>query len=141
MSITSHPPQGSVVTVDYDKGFMVPEMDKKRLAIVLSPDIRARVKLVTIVPLSLSPPKNILPFHKQIDIPFSLPRKWGNVTRWIKGDMVNAVGFHRVDLLRVGKGRDGTRIYQLDVLPDDLFREVRRCVLHGMGLSALTKHL
>lgn len=116
-------------------------MDKKRLAIVLSPDIRARIKLVTVVPLSLTPPQKILPFHKQIDIPFVLPKEWGNVTRWIKGDMVNAVGFHRVDLLRLGKDRDGRRIYQLEVLPDALFTEVRRCVLHGMGLSALTKHL
>jgi mRNA interferase MazF len=141
MPIVSHPPQGSVVTVDYDQGFKNPEMDKKRLAIVLSPNIRARVKLVTIVPFSLTPPDHILPFHKQIDIPFELPRDWGQSKRWIKGDMVNAVGFHRVDLLRLGKDRQGKRIYQMEQLPDELMKEVRRCVLHGLGLSSLTKHL
>lgn len=141
MAILFHPPRGSIVTVDYDKGFKVPEMDKLRLAIVLSPAIVARVKLVTVVPLSLTPPDTILPFHKQIDIPFTLPYPWGNQTRWIKGDMINAVGFHRVDLLRLGKDKSGTRIYQTSVLSDELFAVVKRCVLHGLGLSTLTKHV
>ncbi|TNE38231.1 MAG: type II toxin-antitoxin system PemK/MazF family toxin [Alphaproteobacteria bacterium] len=141
MAIKEHPPQGSVVTVDYRSGFKVPEMDKKRLAVVLSPNIRARVKLVTVVPLSLTAPDKVLPFHKQIDIPFQLPPEWGNRDRWIKGDMVNAVGFHRVDLLRLGKDRNGKRIYQMSILPDEMLKEVRKCVLHGMGLSSLTKHL
>ena len=127
--------------VNYEKGFKNPEMDKTRLAIVLSPDIKARVKLVTVVPLSLSEPENIHPFHQQIDIPFALPQRWGNQPRWIKGDMVNAVGFHRVDLLRLGKNRQGQRIYQMEALEEELFIIVKRCVLHGMGLSTLTKHL
>ncbi|MEQ1539781.1 MAG: type II toxin-antitoxin system PemK/MazF family toxin [Sphingorhabdus sp.] len=141
MAILYHPPRGSIVTVDYEKGFKVPEMDKLRLAVVLSPAIVARVKLVTVVPLSLTAPENILPFHKQINIPFPLPPRWGNQPRWIKGDMVNAVGFHRVDLLRLGKDTSGTRIYQTAVLDDDLFAVVKRCVLHGLGLSTLTKHV
>jgi mRNA interferase MazF len=141
MAIQFHPPRGSIVTVDYRVGFKNPEMDKVRLAVVLSPAITSRVKLVTVVPLSLTPPDNILPFHKQIDIPFPLPQRWGNQTRWIKGDMVNAVGFHRVDLLRLGKDQAGTRIYQTSILDDALFAVVKRCVLHGMGLSTLTKHV
>ncbi|MEQ9487534.1 MAG: type II toxin-antitoxin system PemK/MazF family toxin [Alphaproteobacteria bacterium] len=141
MPIRFHPPRGSIVTVDYNNGFKNPEMDKIRLAVVLSPDIKARVKLVTVVPLSLTEPDNILPFHQQIDVPFALPEKWGNRPRWIKGDMVNAVGFHRVDLLRLGKDKNGDRIYQTSVLDDALFTVVKRCVLHGLGLSTLTKHL
>lgn len=82
-----------------------------------------------------------MPYHKQITIPFAMPPSWGNDPRWIKGDMVNAVGFHRLDLLRLGKGNTGTRIYQMQALPPDLFKIVRQCVLHGMGLSGLTKHL
>ena len=140
MAIQYHPRRGSIVTVDFGAGFKNPEMDKTRLAVVLSPEIKSRVKLVTIVPLSLTPPETILPFHKQIDIPFDLP-KWGNQTRWIKGDMVNAVGFHRVSLLRFEKDRQGIRSYQTSVLDDELFNVVKRCVLHGMGLSTLTKHL
>lgn len=141
MTIISHPPQGSIVTVNYDKGFIVPEMTKRRLAVVLSPDIKSRTKLITVVPLILTTPDKIMPFHTQIDIPFPMPPKWGQKTRWVKGDVVNAAGFHRVDLLRLGKDNTGKRIYQLSVLPNDVFQDVRRCVLHGMGMSILTKHL
>lgn len=99
------------------------------------------MKLLTVVPLSLTEPEKVLPFHKQIDLPFEIPEPWGNRRRWIKGDIVNAVGFHRVDLLRLGKDRAGKRIYQLEVLEDEIFNVVKRCVLHGMGLSNLTKHV
>lgn len=141
MPIKEHPPQGSIVTVDYSIGFKEPEMVKARLAVVLSPKIMARPHLCTVVPLSLTEPSTVMPFNKLIEIPFEMPKSWGNAERWIKGDMINAVGFHRVDLLRLGKTSTGKRIYQMEALPDELFKIVRRCVLHGMGLSKLTKHL
>jgi mRNA interferase MazF len=141
MAIKEHPAPGTIVTVDYSKGFRVPEMVKPRLAVILSPKIVNRSQLCTIVPLSLTDPDPVMPYNRRIRIPFRLPEVWGDHERWIKGDMVNAVGFHRVDLLKLGKDRRGTRIYQMDVLPDDLFKVVRRCVLHGIGCSTLTKHL
>ncbi|BBD36891.1 hypothetical protein Amn_17710 [Aminobacter sp. Y103A] len=142
MGIKEHPLQGSIVTVDYSKGgFEEPEMMKRRLAIVLSPKIVSRPHLCTVVPLSLTEPEKIMPYHKQIEIPFDMPKEWGNMARWVKGDMVNAVGFHRVDLLRLGKDNQGKRIYQMQALPAAILTVVRACVLHGMGLSTLTKHL
>ncbi len=89
----------------------------------------------------MTAPAKVMPYHKRIAIPFELPNDWGNHERWIKGDMVNAVGFHRIDLLRLGKDNTGKRVYQFNVLPDELFKIVRQCVLHGIGLSSLTKHL
>ena len=141
MAIREHPAQGSIITVNYDQGFQPPEMVKRRLVVVLSPNIKSRVKLITVVPLSLTPPDKEMPFHTQIDIPFQLPPNWGQRNRWIKGDMVNAIGFHRADLLSLGKDRHGKRIYQYQRLPEEILKEVRRCVLHGMGLSKLTKFL
>lgn len=141
MGIQEHPPQGSIVTVNYMDGFKQPEMTKLRLAVVLTPKIQARPNLCTVVPLSLSEPNPVMPYHKPIRIPFQLPARWGNAERWIKGDMVNAVGFHRVDLLRLGKDANGKRVYQTEPLPHELFKVVRKCTLHGMGLSSLTKHL
>jgi mRNA interferase MazF len=141
MAIREHPLQGSIVTVDYSKGgFVEPEMVKLRLAVVLSPKIAARPRLCTIVPLSTTRPEPPMPYHKPIRIQFDLGG-WGDCERWIKGDMVNTVGFHRVDLLRLGKDRSGKRIYQMQALPADLFKSVRLCALHGLGFSALTKHL
>lgn len=43
--------------------------------------------------------------------------------------------------VRAGKDSTGTRVYQTSVLNDDLFAVVKRCVLHGLGLSTLTKHV
>jgi len=141
MAIREHPLQGSIVTVDYSRGgFVEPEMVKLRLAVVLSPKIAARPHLCTVVPLSTLPPEPTMPYHKPVTIPFDLG-KWGSRERWVKGDMVNAVGFHRIDLLRIGKDRSGKRIYQMQALPDELFKVVRLCALHGLGFSALTKHL
>ena len=82
-----------------------------------------------------------MPYHRQISIPFDMPDGWGNEPRWIKGDMVCAVGLFRVDLLRLGKDSKGTRLYQTEVLPTEILEDVRRCVLHGLGMSKLTKHL
>lgn len=141
MSVAFHPPQGCIVTVDYSQGFSAPEMVKLRLAVVLSPAIKARPGLATVVALSQTTPDPVMPFHCEIAIPFEMPRRWGNASRWVKGDMVNTVGFHRMDLLRLGKDASGQRRYQIACLPDELFRSVRRCVMHGMGLSSLTRHL
>jgi len=142
MGIREHPAQGNIVTVDYSAGgFVEPEMVKRRLAVVLSPKISSRPHLCTVVPLSMTAPDKVMPYHKEILIPFPMPKEWGNQKRWIKGDMVNAVGFHRVDLLRLGKDEKGRRIYQMQIVPDELFLVVRQCVLHGLGLSTLTKYL
>ncbi len=141
MAISEHPPQGTIVTVDYSRGFKKPEMVKTRLAIVLSPKMKRRPHLCTIVPLSLTEPDPPMPFNKLIKIPFSLPPPWGDHERWIKGDMVNAVGFHRINLLKVGKDRAGERIYNMQTIPEDLLKVAQKCALHGMGLSKLTKHV
>lgn len=142
MGINQHPNRGSVVVVDYSTGgFVPPEMVKRRLAIVLSPKITSRPKLCTIVPLSKTEPDKVMPYHAQIKLPFRMPSGWGDDERWVKGDMVNAVSFHRVELLRFGKDKYGKRRYLYDSIPDDMFRTVQRCALHGMGMSNLTKHL
>jgi mRNA interferase MazF len=54
----------------------------------------------------------------------------------MKGDMVNAVGFHRTDLLRLGKTISGARIHQTASLPDDIMAQVQRCVIEGLGLRS-----
>ena len=141
MAVSAHPPQGSIVTANFDSGFKKPEMVKLRLVVVLSPAIKSRYGLCTVVALSTTKPDPVMPYHKEIEIPFPLPPRWGNRPRWIKGDMVNAVGFHRLDLLRLGKDIKGKRIYQMEVLPTEQMALVRRCVLHGMGLSILTKQV
>jgi mRNA interferase MazF len=133
MALRFAPKMGTIVTVDFDQGFRPPEMVKRRLAVVISPIIKARGDLVTVVPLSTTAPTLIMPYHCEINIPFVLPAFWGNRPRWVKADMVNAVGFHRVDLLHLGKDASGKRLYQTEVLPSEILSRIRLCVLRGLG--------
>ena len=135
-----HPAQGAIVHVDFDGAFKEPEMVKPRLCVVLSKPIQARPSLLTVVPLSTTTPQKVMPYHFSLEIPFELPARWGPGQRWVKGDMVYSVGFHRANLLHLGKS-EGKRVYQTTPLPADLFRSVQKAVLHGLGLSDLTKHL
>lgn len=126
---------------DFNSGFREPEMVKHRLVAVISPKIEARPGLCTVVALSTTAPETPMPYHCQIDIRPKLPEHYESDGVWVKGDMVYAVGFHRLDFVRVAKDRMGKRIYYLTPLSDSSIKAIRQCVLRSMGLSALTKHL
>lgn len=140
MPIRSHPDRGVLLTCDFNEGFRKPEMVKRRPVVVLTPKIRARPALATVVALSTTPPQKEMPYHCMIEIPFSRLPSFFAKKMWVKGDMVMAVGFHRLDLVRLGKDTLGNRQYLTEPLSDDEFRKVQKCVLHGLGFSHLTKH-
>ena len=126
---------------DFSAGFKEPEMVKRRAVVVVSPKIAARPLLCTVVCLSTKRPTTIMPYHCQIDIRPKLPPPLESDGVWVKGDMVYSVGFHRLDLIRLGKDRGGKRIYLYKPLSVDNIREIRACILKGMSMSALTKYL
>jgi mRNA interferase MazF len=140
MAINEHPPLGTVVMCDFNAGFKVPEMCKRRPVVVISPKIKGRPGLCTIVALSTDPPDTIMQYHAQINLHPRLPDPWESDGIWVKGDMVNAVAFRRLDLFRLGK-KDGKRIYLLEPLSAENIRIIRHCVLRAHGLGSLTKHL
>lgn len=139
MAIQFHPGQGVVVICDYSTGFIVPEMVKRRPAIVICPKIAGRPGLCTVVPLSTTPPDPVMPYHSEIKLPFGLPHPFDADTQWVKGDMVAAVSFDRLDLIRLGKRPDGSRRYLITPIGEELMGVVQGCVLNGIGLQALTK--
>jgi len=141
MAINEHPKMGTVLTCDFDQGFKIPEMVKNRPVVVISPKIANRPNLCTVVSLSTDAPDHVMPYHRQIDIRPRLPERWASDGVWIKGDMVYAVAFRRLNFLSHGKDIAGKRIYHYDAISDENLTEIRRCVLRAMGLSALTKHL
>lgn len=62
---------------------------------------------------------------------------------WVKGDMIYTVGFHRLDLIRLGK-RDkntGKRLYYTNRFGRVQMREIYKCVLHGLNLGSLCQYL
>lgn len=138
MALRYHPKRGTIVTVDFDQGFKATEMVKRRLCVVISPPIQSRVGLCTIVPLSTSIPNPVQSYHYEINIPFELPQRWGNTPRWVKGDMICALGLHRVDLLNLGKDETGRRLYQTRTISKADLSAISNCVLHSLGLPPLT---
>jgi mRNA interferase MazF len=141
MPINDHPAPGTILVCDFNGTFKEPEMVKPRCVIVLSPKIERRAKLCTVVCLSTTAPDHVMPFHCQIDLRPVMPSPWDSDGVWVKGDMVYSVGFHRLDLVRIGKDRTGKRQYRMDTLSSEQMKSVRCCVLRGLGLSTLTKHL
>ena len=57
MGLRFHPKQGTIILARFDAGFKKPEMVKNRLSIVVSKEMKGRMGLCTIVPLSLPPPR------------------------------------------------------------------------------------
>lgn len=116
-------------------------MVKPRCVVVLSPMIKGRPGLCTVVCLSTTPPNPVMQYHMQLDIRPKLPNRWASDGVWVKGDMVYAVGFHRLNLIKVGKDQTGKRLYRYDTLSTDQMKAIKCCVLRALGMSTLTKHL
>jgi hypothetical protein len=55
--------------------------------------------------------------------------------------MVSTVGFHRLDLFRLGRDQNDRRIYLKSPLSDANIKKIRACMLNAVGLHTLTEHL
>ncbi|MGE7418395.1 type II toxin-antitoxin system PemK/MazF family toxin [Methylobacterium tarhaniae] len=126
---------------DFNVGFKVPEMVKRRPCVVISPKIAARPGLCTVVALSTDAPDPVMPYHKQINLRPQLPEPWDSDGVWVKGDRVNTVAFHRLDFIRTGKSATGNRTYLYTPLDGETIKIIRGYVLKAMGLSVLLRHL
>lgn len=144
MAIIFHPSPGLILICDFSTGFIEPEMVKSgRPVLVLTGAIKGRGKLVTIAAMSTVEPNPIMSYHYRL--PKSCMPMVGHLQKddsWVKGDMIYAVGFHRLDLIRLGKrGHDGKRLYFKNTLSRERMKEIYGCVLYGMNLGNLKKHL
>jgi uncharacterized protein YifN (PemK superfamily) len=78
MPIKEHPPLGTILICDFDAGFKVPEMVKRRPVVVISPKIESRFGLCTVVALSATEPDPVESYHCTIEIKPALPRPWNS---------------------------------------------------------------
>lgn len=140
MPLKFHPESGTILVCDFS-GFTKPEMIKRRPVIVISPRLKRRGDLLTVVPLSTTPPDPVEDYHCKLSLNPPLPEPYDSLDMWVKADMIYNVGFHRLDLLRTERDLTGKRKYlTLRIIEDDL-RKIRHCMLMGLGLPHLTKHL
>lgn len=140
MPIQFHPEAGAVLVCDYS-GFVTPEMVKRRLCVVITPRLRRRTGLTTVVPLSTTPPNPICDYHREVIFARPLPKPWGDERRWAKCDMFSTVGYHRLAPIGVGRAADGRRKYIYPRVDEAQLMDIRRGVLCALALQKLTKYL
>ena len=138
MSLPFHPEMGTIVMCDFDGE--LPEMDKRRPAVVISPKFKYRDGLCTVVPFSTTPPYPVMSYNCMLTLEEPLPKPYDSLTQWVKGDMLATVSFARLNLPHI-KDDKGKRIYLTRTLPDNDLHKVRECVLHALAFSHLTEYL
>ncbi|MFN8759665.1 MAG: type II toxin-antitoxin system PemK/MazF family toxin [Tagaea sp.] len=142
MAINEHPAIGTILICDFDRGFVAPEMVKRRPVVVVSPKISVRYGLCTVVPISTEVPSPKMPYHLELGgLQPPLPEPWDQGPNWIKGDMIYSVSFNRLDFIRYGKNSDGKRVYRFETLSSEQMKSIRKCMLSALGLVGLTQHL
>lgn len=141
MSLKFHPKTGTIVICDYKSGFKPPEMTKRRLAMVVSPQFKRRNNLCTVVPFSTTPPDPVMPYHYLLCLESTLPPPYNSKEQWVKADMLATVSFERLTLPFSGKGKDGKRQYIKYVISGHDFESIQRCILNAIGLNRLTQHI
>lgn len=140
MTIQIHPEPGTIVVCDF-KGFIKPEMVKRRPAVVVSPRLRTRGGLCTVVPLSTTPPNPVCPYHFELHVTPPLPHPYNAPSHWVKADMIYTVAFSRLYLPFDGKDASGKRNYDVRVIDAADLLKIQECVLHALGLPRLTSYL
>ena len=134
MALLSHPQVGTIVRVDLNEGFRVPEMRKRRPCVIISPALPIRDQICTIVPFSTTKPRIESVYCCEIKLDPPLPWPYDSPIMWAKSDMVMTVAFHRLKLLEAGRDKSGERVYDIRVLGPDVLAEIRRSVAHCIGL-------
>jgi len=142
MALSYHPRPGEIVLCNYNTGFIAPEMVKQRPVVIVSPRLRRRDNLVSVIPLSTTPPNPVDLHHCQIPLAIPLPRPFDTPVMWAKCDMVATVALARLDRFRDGRAAGGgARRFTTGRVSDAQLIEIRKAMLHGLGLGSLTIHL
>jgi uncharacterized protein YifN (PemK superfamily) len=134
MSLRFYPRPGTVLMCNFDTGFKPPEMVKVRPVVTLSPRLRRKPMLITVVPLSSTAPQPVMPFHHRLS-PESLPERLSSTTTWVKGDMLYTVSMERLDRVRNTPDTARRRRYiAMQITADDLLA-IQQAVARGLGLD------
>ena len=133
MPLSFHPNPGTVLICDYETGFKAPEMVKRRPVIVVSPRLRQRDKLCTVVPLSTTVPDRLHDYHCQVNI--DLPEPYSSAIHWVKADMLATVAFHRLKPFHTGKDQEGKRKHLYPSISPEALMQIRECIKRALGMT------
>lgn len=128
--ITFHPHAGTVLICNFH-GCVMPEINKRRPVIVVTPRLRYRDGLVMVVPTSTTEPKHLQPYHVRL-ARNPHPNEPEERLVWAKCDLITNVSMARLDRFKVGY----RKYYAPSISGKDLER-VRAGVLAALGFANL----
>jgi mRNA interferase MazF len=134
MAILYHPDPGTILRCDFSR-FKVPEMVEHRPVVIISPRLRERDGLCTIVPLSTTPPETVMPWHYKIQLSQPLSKNFSALECWAKCDMVTTIGHHRLDRFSELIPHTNQRRYYEGRLTSHQFKDLMSCVHAYLGLA------
>ena len=109
------------------RGAIAPEISKARPVVVISPNHPRRPGLVTVVPLSATPPDPVRAFHYCLSRP---PLPGGPAAAWAKCDLVTSVSIARLDRARIGRGE-----YLVGHIESEELRQIRLAAARSFGVD------
>ena len=113
-------------------GHKTPEIVKTRPVVVISPNHLIRPGLVTVIPLSTTPPNPVFDYHYLLP---SSPFPKDICENWCKCDMVASVAITRLDRIeRIKRGPYETYYVSMDIV-----RELRKRAAVSMGLEIISE--
>lgn len=126
MAIRFYPRAGQIFICDFSK-FQAPEMTKKRPVMVISPRLKHRSEIVTIVPLSTTAPRETVAYAVLLSKDYS-PLSVSSKQVWAKCDMLLSVSRQRLTSYKIGR-----RKYHTPEATGDDLKRVREGVKAALG--------
>ena len=134
----SFPRRGQIIIVDFGQKVTGIEMTKLRPSVVVQNDSIRRGQLLTVVPLSKTPPENDEPYvHKMTHHSFvNWPAAWGaqGDDRWAKCDYVATVSLDRCSL-PYQKAAYRKRNYRVIMACKPDMESIDGCILWALGIK------
>lgn len=136
MALTYYPSPGEILACHFDPEAIPPEMRKTRPVIVVSPRLRRRPKLVTVVPLSTTAPEPEQSYHYFFTLDQPLPVPFNAAAMWAKCDMICTVSLDRLDRFKDAKSRHGAaRRWRTGQVSAVQLAAIRVAILAGLGFD------
>ena len=108
-------------------GAVAPEIGKRRPVVVITPRHITRSRLVTVVPLSTTPPDPVREYHYKLGRVLYLDRSHES---WAKCDLVMSVSLDRLSRIRASAGH-----YTAGSVHEEDLRRIRIAAARSFGID------
>lgn len=140
MTIHYQPVFGQVLICDFPQEFKQPEMIKRRPVVCISPKMRNRFGLATVVPLSTTKPTVDADYCVEIKLNSPISPKFNSPICWAKCDMLYTLSYGRLSVPYWGKDPSGKRLSNTMILDSGTMCEIMTGVLAGMGIKGSVRY-